>query len=56
MDRLAIIAALILRDGEVCHLCGQGRVPSEPWEAPASRARRDHALVGIHGAHVVVKI
>ena len=31
-DDATIIAALVMRDGEVCYICGQGRVVEDPWE------------------------
>ena len=55
MDRLATIAALILRDGELCHLCGQGRAAFDPWEVdhklPKKRGGDWYALENLGLAH-----
>jgi 5-methylcytosine-specific restriction endonuclease McrA len=32
MDRLATIAAIVMRDGDCCYICSQGHDPYDPWE------------------------
>jgi 5-methylcytosine-specific restriction endonuclease McrA len=32
MDRLAAIAAIVMRDGDCCYICRQGPDPLDPWE------------------------
>lgn len=32
MRRAAIIAALAMRDGDSCYICGQGQDAHDPWE------------------------
>lgn len=32
MDRLATIAAIVMRDGGACYICGQGQDALDPWE------------------------
>jgi 5-methylcytosine-specific restriction endonuclease McrA len=32
MDRLAAIAAIVMRDGDCCYICRQGQDPHDPWE------------------------
>jgi 5-methylcytosine-specific restriction endonuclease McrA len=32
MDRLASIAAIVMRDGDCCYICGQGQDLHDPWE------------------------
>lgn len=32
MDRAATIAAIVMRDGGACYICGQGRDHHDPWQ------------------------
>ena len=32
MNRAATIAAIVMRDGGACYICGQGRDNHDPWE------------------------
>lgn len=32
MDRAATIAAIVMRDGGACYICGQGRDNHDRWE------------------------
>jgi 5-methylcytosine-specific restriction endonuclease McrA len=39
MNRHAIIAAIVMRDGPDCYLCNQGSDPSDPWHVEHVKPR-----------------
>lgn len=39
MNRLATIAALVMRDGAECYLCHQGSDPTDPWHVEHVKPR-----------------
>lgn len=40
MNRLASIAAIVMRDGDCCYICGQGQDPRDPWHLEHVRPRK----------------
>lgn len=39
MDRAAIIAAIVMRDGSDCYICHQEGDPSDPWQVEHVKPR-----------------
>jgi 5-methylcytosine-specific restriction endonuclease McrA len=40
MDRLSLIAAIVMRDGDCCYICSQGQDRHDPWEVEHVKPRK----------------